>query len=30
MGMTGFWTQLVYGLIIVVSIAMHSALRRRE
>lgn len=29
MGMTGFWTQLVYGLIIVVSIAMHSALRRR-
>ncbi len=29
MGMTGFWTQLVYGLIIVVSIAIHSALRRR-
>ncbi|NSW75261.1 MAG: ABC transporter permease [Candidatus Atribacteria bacterium] len=29
MGMSGFWTQLVYGLIIVVSIAMHSLLRRK-
>ncbi len=29
MGMHGFWTQLIYGLIVVVSIAMHSILRRR-
>ncbi|MCX6089655.1 MAG: ABC transporter permease [Candidatus Atribacteria bacterium] len=28
MGMTGFWTQLIYGLIVIVSIAMHSAMRR--
>jgi len=28
-GMTGFWTQLIYGLIVIVSIAMHSAMRRR-
>jgi len=30
MGMTGFWTQLVYGLIIVVSVAMYSVLGRRK
>ncbi|MDK2896492.1 MAG: simple sugar transport system permease protein [Candidatus Atribacteria bacterium] len=29
MGMTGFWTQLIYGLIIVISIAMHSMIRKR-
>ena len=29
MGLTGFWTQLVYGLIIVISIAIHSAMKRR-
>lgn len=28
-GLTGFWTQLIYGLIIVVSVAMHNVLRRR-
>lgn len=28
-GLTGFWTQLIYGLIIVLSVAMHSLLRRR-
>jgi len=28
-GLTGFWTQLIYGLIIVVSVAMHQFLRRR-
>jgi simple sugar transport system permease protein len=28
-GLTGFWTQLIYGLIIVVSVAMHTILRRR-
>jgi simple sugar transport system permease protein len=28
-GLTGFWTQLIYGLIIVLSVAMHSFLRRR-
>jgi simple sugar transport system permease protein len=29
-GLTGFWTQLIYGFIIVVSVAMHTILRRRE
>jgi simple sugar transport system permease protein len=28
-GLTGFWTQLLYGLIIVVSVAFQSILRRR-
>lgn len=28
-GLTGFYTQLIYGLIIVVSVAMHTVLRRR-
>ena len=28
-GLTGYWTQLIYGLIIVVSVAMHTFLRRR-
>jgi simple sugar transport system permease protein len=28
-GLTGFWTQLIYGFIIVVSVAMHAFLRRR-
>jgi simple sugar transport system permease protein len=28
-GLTGFWTQLLYGLIIVISVAMQSILRRR-
>ncbi|MFQ5811945.1 MAG: ABC transporter permease [Anaerolineae bacterium] len=28
-GLTGFWTQLIYGLIIVLSVAMHAALSRR-
>jgi simple sugar transport system permease protein len=28
-GLTGFWTQLIYGLIITVSVAMHAFLRRR-
>lgn len=28
-GLTGFWTQLIYGLIITVSVAMHTLLRRR-
>jgi simple sugar transport system permease protein len=28
-GLSGFWTQLIYGLIIVISVSMHSALRRR-
>jgi simple sugar transport system permease protein len=27
-GLTGFWTQLIYGLIIVASVTMHSYLRR--
>lgn len=28
-GLTGFWTQLLYGLIIVISVAMQSVLSRR-
>ncbi|HSF81059.1 MAG TPA: ABC transporter permease [Anaerolineales bacterium] len=28
-GLTGFWTQLIYGLIIVLSVIMHMYLRRR-
>ena len=28
-GLTGFWTQLLYGLIIVISVSMQSILRRR-
>jgi simple sugar transport system permease protein len=28
-GLTGFWTQLIYGLIIILSVIMHSFLRRR-
>lgn len=28
-GLTGFWTQLIYGLIVILSVAMHSLLRRR-
>ncbi len=28
-GLTGFYTQLIYGLIIVVSVGMHTLLRRR-
>jgi simple sugar transport system permease protein len=28
-GLTGFWTQLIYGLIIVLSVVMHAFLRRR-
>jgi simple sugar transport system permease protein len=28
-GLTGFWTQLIYGLIIILSVTMHGYLRRR-
>ncbi|MGC9334466.1 MAG: ABC transporter permease, partial [Anaerolineae bacterium] len=28
-GLTGFWTQFIYGLIIIVSTSMHAMLRRR-
>ena len=28
-GLTGFWTQLIYGLIIVLSVMMHTYLRSR-
>ncbi len=28
-GLTGYWTQVIYGLIIVVSVALQSLLRRR-
>ncbi|MGW8249058.1 MAG: ABC transporter permease subunit, partial [Anaerolineales bacterium] len=28
-GLTGFWTDLIYGLIIVLSVTMHALLRRK-
>lgn len=28
-GLSGFWTQLIYGLIIIISVSMHSLLGRR-
>jgi len=28
-GLTGFWTELIYGLIIIVSVSMHAILLRR-
>jgi simple sugar transport system permease protein len=28
-GLTGFWTQLIYGLIIVISVIMHAYVRRK-
>ena len=28
-GLTGFYTQLIYGLIIVLSVAMHVSLSKR-
>ena len=28
-GLTGYWTQLIYGFIIIVSVSMHAVLRRR-
>ena len=28
-GLTGFWTQFIYGLIIVLSVIMHTYLRKR-
>lgn len=29
MGLTGYWTQVIYGLIIVISVALQAVLRRR-
>jgi simple sugar transport system permease protein len=28
-GLTGFWTQLIYGLIIVISVSLQTILSRR-
>jgi simple sugar transport system permease protein len=28
-GLTGFWTQLIYGLIIILSVSMHAIVNRR-
>jgi simple sugar transport system permease protein len=28
-GLTGYWTQLIYGFIIVLSVIMHASLRKR-
>jgi simple sugar transport system permease protein len=28
-GLTGFWTQLIYGLIIILSVSMHAVVNRR-
>ncbi len=30
MGLTGFWTQLIYGLVMVISLSIYSFLRRRS
>ena len=29
MGLTGFWTELIYGLIVILSVSMHSILLKR-
>jgi len=29
-GLTGFWTQLIYGLIIVISLSIYSSFRKKE
>jgi simple sugar transport system permease protein len=29
MGLTGFWTQLIYGLVMVISVGIHSVLRKK-
>ncbi|MCO6450557.1 MAG: ABC transporter permease [Caldilineales bacterium] len=29
MGLTGFWTELIYGLIVILSVAMHALLLKR-
>jgi simple sugar transport system permease protein len=29
-GLTGFWTQLIYGLIILIAVTLHAEFRRRE
>jgi simple sugar transport system permease protein len=28
-GLTGYWTQLIFGMIIILSVAMHTFLRKR-
>ena len=28
-GLTGFWTELIYGLIIILSVSMHTILLKR-
>ncbi len=28
-GLTGFWTELIYGLVIILSVSMHAILRKR-
>jgi len=29
-GLTGFWTQFIYGLIILIAVTLHAVFRRRE
>ncbi|GAI37743.1 unnamed protein product, partial [marine sediment metagenome] len=29
-GFGGFWTKLVYGLIIIISVSMHTIMRRMK
>ena len=29
-GLTGFWTQLIYGLIILIAVTLHAVVRKRE
>jgi simple sugar transport system permease protein len=28
-GLSGFWTQLVYGLIIIISVSIHAQVRKK-
>jgi len=29
-GLSGYWTNLIYGLVIVISVSIHSILRKKS
>ena len=29
-GLTGFWTQFIYGIIILIAVVLHTLIRKRE
>jgi len=29
-GLSGFWTQVIYGLLILIAVTIHTLLRRKE